>query len=151
MHTNSVKTQYAIGVSFFDAFNLGRFKTLSQGNNRRLCCVLNNRQHLFSGAKSSNSLQLGKQLNHSQLLNFSNWDLRTSVCSWPIHRASKGILKRYTHRRRGILPRICDETSNHITSSFNCVSPTYNKSSNKHRRVERGEFGFISNDKNANQ
>lgn len=96
MHTNSVNTQYAIGVSFFDAFNLGRFKSLSQDDNRRLCGVLNNRQHLFSGAKSSNSLQLGKQFNHRGLWNISN-----------------------------------------------------NNSSNKHRRVERGEFGFISNAKNV--
>ena len=33
------------------------------------------------------------------------------------------MFRRYTHRRRGILPRIRDDTSNYNISSFNYVSP----------------------------
>ena len=41
----------------------------------------------------------------------------------PIYRASSDIFSLHTHRRRGILPRISDETPNYNVSSFNCVSP----------------------------
>ena len=49
-------------------------------------------------------------------------DLHTSCCSFPIHRAFRGMVRIHTHRRRGILPRIGTEASNYKISVPNCVS-----------------------------